>query len=130
MNDLIMEIEKSHKIFKTEGASKEQIYEAEKDLGLKFPSEYKKYLEDFGAISFGSIELTGLNIEKYAHVVYLTKKELERNPNFPKDSFIIQNTGIDGVIVLMNEAGLVFYWKNGKAGKSFYSLNEYILSLI
>jgi len=130
MSNIFNEIEKKFKLFKTVGANKEQIREAEKELGLIFPSEYSKYLEDFGAISFGSVEITGLNIDNYANVVNLTKKERERDPDFPKDAFVIQNTGIDGVIVLMNESGLVFFWQNGKIGRSFKSLNDYLLSLI
>ncbi|MGI6387150.1 MAG: SMI1/KNR4 family protein [Desulfomonilia bacterium] len=47
-------------MYKTRGASDELIAEAERQLNLRFAEDYKEYLSLFGAISFGSTELTGL----------------------------------------------------------------------
>jgi len=63
MSNVFDEIAKKYKIFKTNGASEKTIKEAEAKLGRVFPSDYKKYLLQFGAISFANTELTGLNIE-------------------------------------------------------------------
>lgn len=126
MSKIFDEIEKKYKLFKTKPASEELILEAERQLGRKFSDDYKEYLSKFGAISFGSTELTGLNVDSYANVVSLTLKEIERNKLFPKDSYVIEDPGLEGLLVLQRDNGSVYEWRNGKILKEYSNLSEYL----
>lgn len=110
------------------GASEELISEAEKQLNLSFSEDYREYLKMFGAISFGSTELTGLNIDSYANVVSVTLKESQRNKYFPKGAIVLENTGIEGLLILQLPNGEVYEWQNGKKGAGFNDLNKYLES--
>jgi hypothetical protein len=123
-------IEKKFKLYKTKGASNELIAEAERQLGLSFANDYKEYLSEFGAISFGSTELTGLNIDGYANVVTVTLKEIQRNKLFPKDSIVLENIGMEGLLMLQNESGEVYEWLDGDKKASFQNLKAYLESKI
>jgi len=130
MHNTIKRIEEKFKLYKTKGASDELIAEAERQLNLHFADDYKEYLSLFGAISFGSTELTGLNIDSYANVVSVTLKEAQRNKSFPKGSIVLENTGIEGLLILQQSDGEVYEWQNGKKGASFGGLKEYLESKI
>ena len=53
----------------TDGCSEEQIKEAEDELELKFTTEYREVLKEFGCVDFGHTEWTGLNIDSELNVV-------------------------------------------------------------
>ncbi|MDR3313690.1 MAG: SMI1/KNR4 family protein [Oscillospiraceae bacterium] len=42
------------------GVTEQQIIEAEQKFGLKFFSDYREYLSEFGIVSFGGHEFTGI----------------------------------------------------------------------
>lgn len=128
MSNVFDEINKKYKMFKTKPVNEDAIKEAETKLGRVFSDEYKKYLMQFGAISFSSTELTGLNIDKYANVVDVTLKEIELNENFPKDCIVLENVGVEGVLILINSKGHVFEWQNNSAKKIYDSMAEYLRS--
>lgn len=86
----------------TKAANEETIKEAEIKLGRTFSSEYKKYLLKFGSISFANTELTGLNIGKYVNVVDVTLREMRLNSNFPKNCVVLENIGVEGLLILVN----------------------------
>lgn len=130
MLNTINKIKEKFKLYKTTGASEELIAEAERQLNLSFPEDYKEYLSKFGAISFGSTELTGLNIDSYANVVSVTLKEAQRNKSFPKGAIVLENTGVEGLLILQQSDGEVYEWQNGKKGASFKGLKEYLESKI
>lgn len=128
MSNVFDEINKKHKMFKTKPVNEDAINEAETKLGRAFSEEYKKYLLQFGAISFSSTELTGLNIEKYANVVDVTLKEIELNDEFPKDCIVLEKIGVEGLLILINSKGQVFEWNNNSARKIHDSMAEYLRS--
>ncbi len=130
MSNIFFEVENKYKLYSTKGASEQQINAAELKLKRKFSLEYKEYLAKYGAVSFGNVELTGLNVEKYANVVDVTNKEIQRNSAFPDGCIVLQNTGVEGVLVLMEENGTVYYWQNGKKGSEYRTLHDFILSLV
>ncbi|WP_020559638.1 SMI1/KNR4 family protein [Thiofilum flexile] len=130
MHNIIKAIEEKFKLYKTKGASDELIAEAERQLNLRFADDYKKYLSQFGAISFGSTELTGLNIDSYANVVSVTLKEIQRNASFPKNSIVLENTGVEGLLILQKEDGEIYEWVDGEKRVIFPSLKEYLKSKI
>lgn len=128
MSDIFKVIQENFKFYKTSGASDELIKEAERQLNCRFADDYKKYLSTFGAISFGSTELTGLNIDSYANVVSVTLKEMQRHKNFPRDSIVLENTGMEGLLILQNEDGEVYEWVDGEKKEVFSDLNDFLES--
>lgn len=128
MRDIAQLIEGKFKLYRTKKASAELIAEAQRQLGLRFADDYKNYLSQFGAISFGSTELTGLNVDSYANVVSVTLKEVQRNRCFPKDSYVLENIGMEGLLMLQNEAGEVYEWLDGERRTVFPCLRAYLES--
>lgn len=126
MHNLIKKIEEKFKVYKTKGASDELIAEAERQLNLSFADDYKEYLSLFGAISFGSTELTGLNIDSYANVVSVTVKEVQRNKSFPKGFIVLENTGMEGLLMLQKNDGEVYEWIDGEKRATFPNLKAYL----
>ncbi len=126
MSQMIDKIKTIPKLYHVEGCSVEQIAEAETELGLHFPEDYVEYVREYGAISFYRTEWTGLNVAGYINVVEVTQQERSMNPDFPKDCFVIENQGIDGLVVAANESGQVFTIQYHKKELLCNSLTEYL----
>ena len=108
------------------GCTTKQIKEASKSLGISFPDEYIDYVKAFGAISFYGTEWMGLNVDGYLNVVEATKQERELNPFFPADCFVIENQGIDGLVVAADEKGRVFCIQYKTKKLVCNSISEYV----
>lgn len=109
-------------------ATQLQIDQAEKDLDLEFADDYKEYLLTYGVISARGIELTGLSTVKRLDVVDVTKRERELISNMPSDVYVIENTAIDGVLVVQKRNGNVYSISmNGQMTQLCNSLTEYVL---
>lgn len=112
-------------------ASITEITDAELQLRLRFSDEYKKYLSTFGAIMADGIELTGIAKSEHRHVVSVTQQEWKLNANVPHTMYVIENTGIDGVIIWQDNHGIVYQTSpNSQPKKLASSLNEYVASKI
>lgn len=110
--------------------SENDINEAEKVLGLKFADEYRIYTKKFGSISAEGLELTGVVSAPRLNVVNVTVSEKSLNPNIPDDMYVIENTGIDGILTLQNAKGEIFSISTvSKPTKRFASLAEYLQSI-
>ena len=110
-------------------ASDEEIKISEAELGIKFASDYKEYLWNFGCISASGLELTGICGSQRLNVVDITNQERKLNKNFPKDMYVIENTGIEGILMLQNQKGEVYQFENGKLKKEFNSLSDYLITV-
>ena len=77
-------------------------------LGLRFADEYRNYTKKFGAISANSIEITGVVSAPRLNVVNVTTSEKSLNDNIPDDMYVVENTGIEGVLMLQNNQGEIF----------------------
>lgn len=109
-------------------ATETQISDAELQLRVQFSDEYSDYLAAFGAIMADGIELTGITKAEYRNVVSVTKKERELNPNVPNTMYVIENTGVDGIIVWQDSTGTVYQTTpDSKPIEIAASLEEYIL---
>jgi hypothetical protein len=89
-------------------APEADIAAAEERLGLRFADEYKEYLGVFGAILADGVELTGIAKSESRHVVAVTMQERKLNPDVPNDLYVVENVGIDGIIIWQNEKGRIF----------------------
>ena len=126
MTLIIEKINKIEKLYHTEGCSFKQIKEAQLELGITFPDEYIDIIKKYGAISFYGTEWTGLNVGGYLNVVSATKQEREMNSAFPLDCFVLENQGIDGLIVICNEKGEIFSIQYSKIEKIYSSISDYL----
>lgn len=126
MTLIIEKINKIEKLYHTEGCSFKQIKEAQLELGITFPDEYIDIIKKYDAISFYGTEWTGLNVGGYLNVVSATKQEREMNSAFPLDCFVLENQGIDGLIVICNEKGEVFSIQYSKIEKIYSSISDYL----
>ncbi len=119
--------EKSGVLF-TGGVSVEKILEAENKLGVHFSEEYKEFLREFGAASFGDHEILGLGSSERLDVVASTIAEREKNAGccFQK-WYIVEMTGVDGIVIWQNRKGEVFINSCGRRPKkTALSIEEYL----
>ena len=126
MKTIIEKINTIENLYHAKGCTYKQINDAQEELGITFPDDYIDILREYGAISFYGTEWTGLNVDDYLNVVSVTEKEREMNNSFPSDCFVLENQGIDGLIVICNEVGEVFNLQYTKIEKIHDSIAGYL----
>ena len=105
------------------------IKDAEIQLRVSFNEEYREYLLAFGAIMADGIELTGIAKSAHRNVVNQTKQERELNPKIPNNMYVVENTGVDGIIIWQDTTGEIYQSSPNKEPKKIAdSLSEYISS--
>lgn len=110
------------------GRTSEEINECENALGLKFSSDYREYLSKIGLASFDGRELTGISKYDRLNVVSVTKDDREYLPDIPSNLYVIEESGIDGIIIWQSSDGTVYQSSmSGKITKISDSLEEYLL---
>ena len=114
MSLIIDKIKKIKKLYHAKGCTFKQIKNAQLELGIAFPEEYIDIVKEYGAISF------------YLNVVSVTKKEKAINSSFPADCFVLENQGIDGLVIICNETGEVFSLQYSKIEKIHNSISNYL----
>ena len=107
MSDLIVLLRRKPNLYTEQGASTNWIEQAEKSLGLTFSSDYKECLREFGAISFGSHELTGFSADQNLDVVETTCRNRKKN-NACDNLYVIEEAHIDGIVIWQNSKGEIF----------------------
>ena len=128
MNNICEVIENLEDFRKLSPASDEQIQSCEEQLGLKFAKEFKEYVKKYGAISAKGIELIGISASPRLNVVDVTIRERLINSSFPLDMYVVENTAIEGILILQNKNGETYeFQSSGKLKKLYNSLREYIL---
>ena len=72
------------------------------------------------------IELTGIAKSAHRNVVNQTKQERELNPKIPNNMYVVENTGVDGIIIWQNSDGVLYATApNTNAKMVADSLSEY-----
>ena len=123
---IIETVVKLEGLYTGKGATQEQIREAENTLGLTFAPEYKTYLTQFGDVSAGSMELTGLGAG-HIDVVNQTQYARDISETFPADLYVIYNLCIDGIVIVQSATGEIYETApNYIPKKIFDSLAEFI----
>ena len=127
MSLIIEDLKKKRDFYCEEGATVEQIENAERELGLQFAEDYKEYLEQFGSVSCGGHELTGFSADAELDVVKVTIENRKRNANIDKLFYVIEETHIDGITIWQTESGEIYEadYKD-KPKKLYESLAEYV----
>ena len=108
MPNIIKTIQALPQLLPLKPASVAEISDAEKQLGLQFSEEYKEYLGAFGAILADGIAITGIARSEDRSVVMVTKQEREFNPDIPDNLYVVENIGIDGILIWQDENGKIF----------------------
>ncbi|MBY3787652.1 cell wall assembly/cell proliferation coordinating protein, KNR4-like protein [Photobacterium carnosum] len=128
MATIVNTIRELSNLLSLKSASRTEITDAELQLRIIFSDEYKVYLSTFGAIMADGIELTGISKAEHRNVVPVTKQEWELNNNVPHSMYVVENTGIDGVIIWQDASGVIYQtFPNAKPKQIASSLNEYII---
>jgi hypothetical protein len=83
-------------------------------------------LSKYGVATFGSTELTGLDIEDYTNVVHLTQRARSNSDDFPANCFVLEDLGIDGFLILADTEGKVFEWNGRNATEIYDSIEDYL----
>lgn len=110
------------------GANETQILEAESLIGLEFSDEFKEYVKEYGAVSAYGFELFGVSKSKRLDSASVTLEERELNKKFPSNMYVVENLGIDGILILQNKNGEVFeIYPNTEPKKIYNSLADYLL---
>lgn len=129
MNNIIEIISKLKSFRKRHPVDDKSINFSEKYLGIVFSEEYSKYVSSFGAVSWYGHELTGICNSPRLNVVDVTVYERNLNPDMPKDWYVIEQTGIDGIVIWQNQEGEIYQTQPYKEPvKIADSLVEYIMA--
>ena len=127
MADIVNILQEQPSIYAMTGASREDIKTAEQSLDLHFAADYIKYVAAFGAVSFSNHELTGVCKSKRLSVVDVTIKERSNN-TVPDDWYVLEQTGIDDVVIWQATNGEVHQTSPRAPHKKICnSLSDYIL---
>jgi len=111
----LKKIFENKKLFSTGGVPLSEVKNAEKELAVSFPEEYKELLVEYGAISVGTHEIAALGVDGYLNVVELTKEERQLAPNNDLEEYIvIQNIGSEGLLIVLDSEGNVYEYVNGQ----------------
>lgn len=129
MTEIIKVIDNLENLLTLKKATTEAVENVEKELGLSLAEEYKEYLLNYGAIMADDIELTGIAKSKNRDVVQVTRREWEANEKIPHNLYVVENVGIEGIIIWQDETGKIYESSpNHEPKKIAESLAEYIKS--
>ena len=108
MLEMIQRIQEAEGFAALGAASKEQIADAEIELLLTFASDYKEYLNAFGAATFCGKELTGICSSERLNVIAVTQRARNYYKGFPNDAYVVEELLIDHFLVIQKADGSVF----------------------
>lgn len=127
MKTLEQIIEQRKDLIKGQGVSEKEIVDAEKELKMTFANDYRLYLKKYGAVSFDARELTGLVKVNRINVINVTKELWEKTGELYLNMYVVEDLGVDGVIILQDSKGYIYQCVYGnKADKLCDSLVEYL----
>ena len=105
------------------------IEDIEIELALPLAEEYKEYLLKYGAIIADNVELTGVAKSKNRDVVQVTQREWTANSKIKHNLYVVENIGIEGIIIWQDGSGKIFESRPNNAAKQIAnSLAEYLES--
>lgn len=109
------------------GATNEEIKDAESQLGVSFSKDYWDYVAAYGASTYENHELTGICKSPRLNVVEVTKEERKNYPDLPVDWYVLEQLHIDSVSVWQSGTGEIYQLMPGeKPKKIFNSFIEYV----
>lgn len=126
MKDILNILKNKSEFYAKGNVSEENITKAETVLNVKFASDYRMIIKEYGIVIFSGHELTGICNSKRLNVVDVTKEERKYN-KVPDDWYVIEQANIDGIVLWQDTSGSIFQtMPNTKPVKISDSLLEYI----
>ncbi len=111
-------------------ADESDVIAAEKELGVTFADDYRAYVLTYGQISAKGIELTGVTRFPRISVCNVTKDERECNERIPASMYVVESTGLEGVVILQDNSGKIYSVEPGTDPRHIFdSLSDYLRSL-
>lgn len=127
MSKIIDVIEKLPGLITLKPAEIQTIENIEIELALPLAEDYKEYLQKFGAAMADNVELTGVTKSKHRNVVVVTRKEWQSNPLIKHTMYVVENLGIEGIIIWQNSSGKIYQSSpNHAAEKIADNLADYL----
>lgn len=127
MSRIIETIKKLPELLTLKPVDIEEIENIEIELALRLAEEYKEYLQTFGAVMADNVELTGATKSQNRNVVSVTQREWKANPLIPHTMYVVENVGIDGIIIWQDTSGNIYQsMPNCQAEKIAGSLADYL----
>lgn len=122
--DIVKLIQSKTDIITHSPTSLDLIRQAEKELNVLFAKDYVDYVSSFGIAIFDGHELTGICDKKRLDVVRNTMEERELNPFVPDDWYVIENIGVDGIIIWQDKTGKIY--QSMLSGQKEYIANSLV----
>ncbi|ACQ70017.1 MULTISPECIES: SMI1/KNR4 family protein [unclassified Exiguobacterium] len=113
-----------------DGVSEKEVQQAEEKLGMMFPKTYRDIVKEFGSVEVDSEEIFGLGVEGYLNVVETTLKEREVSQGKLNGYIVLQNIGMEGILIVVDEQDRVFEYQLGEFRNLLSTTAEYIKSLL
>lgn len=109
------------------GVDEESINDAEEQLGVTFSKEFRDYVKAFGDASANGHEITGITDNKRLDVVSVTLAERTRNPTIPIELYVVEQTGVDRIVIWQDASGSIYQTiPGGNLEKIFDSLSDFV----
>ena len=126
MESIVRMLKNQPNFYSLQGASEEEVRQAEQALGLSFAEDYRAYVLEYGAASFAGHELTGVCLSHRLNVVNATLLE-RKCSDVPGDWYVLEQTNIDGIVIWQTSDGSVFQTASGNNKREINgSLIEYV----
>ncbi len=112
------------------GATFDEIINAESKLMIKFSDEFKVYTKRYSSIVFNGHEIQGVTDNIYFDVIKNTLRNKEVLSKIPDDFYLIEDTGYEGICIWQNQKGEIFMsFIDSSYRKITNSLLEYLQTL-
>jgi hypothetical protein len=82
---------------------------AEQQLALTFPQMLRDYLQQYGALSYGSVEILGLGVPETSYRNLVTQTTELRQRGLPHEFVVIEDQG-EGFFTLVAPDGRIWGW--------------------
>ena len=126
MADIVKLMQEQPDFYAMGSATENDIRSAEQALGLKFASDYRKYLLAFGVASFAGHELTGVCKSRRLNVVNATEAERQIT-TVPENWYVLEQANIDSIVIWQDSNGTVYQTSPNRNPKILCtSLADYI----
>lgn len=109
------------------GRDEQEIVRAEIALDVSFAKDYREYLKEIGLVCFDGCEFTGITDIERLDVVSVTKGKREESDPDTKSWYVIEEAGIDGIVIWQDSDGIIYQTSYGSHCKKIAdSILEYI----
>lgn len=131
--EVITKLAESDEMYSLGEVERSEIEAAESALEVKFASDFVEYVQKYGAISIGATELCGVTDDPNCSVVERTKEMREYYANFPKDCYMVEDTGMEGAVHVQFSNGEIYqYWDDDEDELMFVAnnLSEFLQKML